>query len=620
MFNKFSVRLRLILLLAVTSTALFGLGLVGYMGVKLMNNEIDHVYLGGIDEVERIMNVRYNLTWVIVNDLEKLREGSIKPTEALEHMQQAREKALGEWNDYIKTDLFLGDNIKKQWDKQVEHINQAMKNNESFFLKVIEAVQQNNSEQLNALLNKNLLSTFIPLSDALRQIVSLHVQDTKNDYTDAKSSAEEYSRLMIFGFFLALFLSFLIAYAIIRSIVQPLQYVVENVDRLAEGDTSMVIQSQEGGEIGKLLNAMQNMIGNSNKMSLILAGFASGDLTYKVSPRSENDGLGISLNKMSTQMRTMIGDIKEEVNVLTSSSQEILSSLSQLSSGSAESAAAVTETTTTLEELKQTAHVSSEKAKDVLTNAEETLSTVKSSEKSVQSVIEDMNQIRDRMQIISESILKLSEKSLAIAEIMDSVNDIAEQSNLLAVNAAIEAAKAGEQGRSFGVVAQEIRTLAEQSKGATIQVRALLNDIQNATNAAVLATEQGSKAVAKGVEQSNQTTEAIKELAGNMIRVTQSANQIVLSNQQQSVGTEQISIAMSNINESTQQHVDRLKEIEGAVSALNKVSTSLKGLTDQYKLVSIDENEKVGGEHLPHLIDKIQKTSYSKSRQEQPLR
>lgn len=260
-------------------------------------------------------------------------------------------------------------------------------------------------------------------------------------------------------------------------------------------------------------------------------------------------------------------------------SQDIKTSIAHLSSGATETAAAVTETTTTIEELKQTADISVDKAKDVLANAQETLQAVSSSEKSVTSTLEDINQIRDRMQVISDSILKLSEKSLAIAEIMDSVGDIAEQSNLLAVNAAIEAAKAGEAGRSFSIVAQEIRTLAEQSKGATVQVRSLLNEIQTATNAAVLATEQGSKAVAKGVDQSTKTNQTIQELTGKMTRVTQAANQIVLSNQQQRIGTEQITVAISQINEAANQHVEHIKQIEEAVDTLNHVADALKVLT-----------------------------------------
>ena len=127
--------------------------------------------------------------------------------------------------------------------------------------------------------------------------------------------------------------------------------------------------------------------------------------------------------------------------------------------------------------------------------------------------IEVMNRIREQMESIAESIVRLSEQGQTIGEIIATVNDLAEQSNLLAVNAAIEAARAGEQGKGFAVVAQEVKSLAEQSKQATAQVRAILGDIQKATNSAVMATEQGSKAVEAGVAQSTQAGEAIRLLA-----------------------------------------------------------------------------------------------------------
>ncbi len=584
--------MRLTVLIIVTWTTLLALGCFGYLGTKFQNNKVDEVYFGGVNKLEQLIRIKNNLGWVIISNLEKARNELLKPEEALNLIQQTRTKSLEEWNDYLSKDPYLTNNLLNQRNAKVEQINQLLKNSDDFFRKVKDALQQNDKEQITSILKNDVYPIFEPIAETLQQIIQLHMNNVDQDFIEAKDQSQKFGLLMVISLLISLSIYTIFSYVIVRSIVQPLKYVVQNVDRMAEGDTSMNIHLEAGGELGQLLKSISNMNVSTEKMSSILAEYASGDLSNKASPRSDRDILGISLNEMSSQMRTMIGEIKNEVNVLTSSSHEIMASLSQLSSGTAESATAVTETTATLEELKQTAHVSSEKAKEVLASAEETLQTVDASAKSVQSVIEDMNQIRDRMQIISESILKLSEKSLLIAEIMNSVNEIAEQSNLLAVNAAIEAAKAGEQGRSFSVVAQEIRTLAEQSKGATVQVRSLLNEIQGATNSAVMATEQGSKAVAKGVEQSNQTTKAIKNLTGNMTQVTQSANQIVLSNQQQSIGTEQISIAMSNINEATQQHVEKLKKIEDAVSALSKVSTSLKGLTDQYKLNNLDGEER----------------------------
>ena len=102
-----------------------------------------------------------------------------------------------------------------------------------------------------------------------------------------------------------------------------------------------------------------------------------------------------------------------------------------------------------------------------------------------------MNHIREQMESIADSVVRLSEQGQAISEIIATVNDIAEESNLLAVNAAIEATRAGEFGKGFAVVAQEVKSLAEQSRQATAQVRTILMEVQKATSAAVMATEQG---------------------------------------------------------------------------------------------------------------------------------
>ena len=157
-------------------------------------------------------------------------------------------------------------------------------------------------------------------------------------------------------------------------------------------------------------------------------------------------------------------------------------------------------------------------------------------------------------------------------------------SNLLAVNAAIEAAKAGDQGKGFGVVAQEIRTLAEQSKGATIQVKEILSDIQNATNAAVLATEQGAKAVEKGIKRSWETNTSMHKLVDSVADVAESANQIVLASQQQLLGVDQVNVAMASINDAAQQHIKNMRAIENTVKASNTIGQTLQDITDQYIL------------------------------------
>ena len=183
-----------------------------------------------------------------------------------------------------------------------------------------------------------------------------------------------------------------------------------------------------------------------------------------------------------------------------------------------------------------------------------------------------------------KSLIALIWSSQSIGGIIASVTDIADQSNLLAVNAAIEAAKAGEHGRGFAVVAQEIKNMAEQSKQATLQVRNILNDIQKATGAAVMATEQGSKAVETGVKQSRQAGEAIRLLAESNTDAVQVATQIVASSQQQVVGMDQISTAMQNINQAGAETAASMTQSERSAQNLHDLGQKLKEIVERIQV------------------------------------
>ena len=274
--------------------------------------------------------------------------------------------------------------------------------------------------------------------------------------------------------------------------------------------------------------------------------------------------------------RAITRELRENIAQLSSSSAEILATTTQVASSAAETAAAVSETTATVEEVKQTAQHASQKAKYVSDSAQKASNVSQAGRRSVEEALHVMHRIREQMGSIAESIVQLSEQSHAIGQIIATVNDLAEQSNLLAVNAAIEAARAGEQGKSFGVVAHEIRSLAEQSKQATGQVRTILGDIQKATNVAVLATEQGNKAVEAGVKQSSETDEAIRLLSASINEAAQAATQIAASSHQQMVGMDQVAVAMNNIKEASEQNVAGTRQAELAAQGLHQMGVRLR--------------------------------------------
>jgi methyl-accepting chemotaxis protein len=299
---------------------------------------------------------------------------------------------------------------------------------------------------------------------------------------------------------------------------------------------------------------------------------------------AERQRIAEMLKKRTAELMHLLEKVKETVNILSSSSSEILAATTQVASGTSETATAISETTTTVEEVRQAAQLSSRKAQNLSENAEKVVQISRTGQKAVEETAAGMLHIRNQMESIANTIVRLSEQGQSIGGIIATVTDLADQSNLLAVNAAIEAAGAGEQGRRFAVVAQEIRSLAEQSKQATAQVRDILNDLQKATSAAVMATEQGNKAVNAGVKQSAQAGEAIETLSKSTEEAMQVAIQIVTSSKQQEVGMDQICTAMENINQAGVETVASMRQSEEAAKNLHELGNKLKEMMEQFKV------------------------------------
>ena len=373
--------------------------------------------------------------------------------------------------------------------------------------------------------------------------------------------------------------------ALADGIATPLKQFTEVAERVALGDLEVTIpEANRKDEVGNLANSFRRMVANIGGLANMTKRVAAGDLSARVTPQSERDVMGNALATMVENLRSQTLAIQEVVNVLAASGAEILASTTQVASSASETASAVNETTATLEEVKQTSQLATQKIRQVADEAQKSLLVSQNGKQSVEDAIRGMNRIREQMETIAESIVSLSEQSQAIGEIIATVNDLAEQSNLLAVNAAIEAAKAGEHGKGFSVVAHEVRSLAVQSKEATSQVRTILSDIQKATNVAVMATEQGSKAVEAGERQSAEAGESIRVLADNIAEAANASIQIAASSHQQMVGMEQVALAMENIKEASTMSVTSTRQAEQSAQGLHELGQKLKGLVEQFKL------------------------------------
>jgi methyl-accepting chemotaxis protein len=265
-------------------------------------------------------------------------------------------------------------------------------------------------------------------------------------------------------------------------------------------------------------------------------------------------------------------------NDLAQSASELLTASHEQASGATEQASAVSEVSTTIEELGSTARQIALAAEQVAQASGQTLENLSEGQDAVDRSIQAMDRIRSRMQDVSSRVLNLGERSQQIGEIIDLINDLSDETHLLALNAAIEAAGAGEHGRRFAVVAAEVKSLANRALAAAKEVKGVIAEIQQATNSAVLAAEEGGKEVERGVELAHSAGQVMNEIVMVAERTAQSGAEISLATAQQQSASEQVVETMREIADVARRTATGARQVQDAAQRLTMIANRLHGL------------------------------------------
>lgn len=276
----------------------------------------------------------------------------------------------------------------------------------------------------------------------------------------------------------------------------------------------------------------------------VLQRLSLGDLTYKVNIKSRDEASAVlyRVEKLREQLLQTISKVYEMVENLTAASRDLSSSSQNISQGASEQASSAEEVSSSIEEMAANIHQNADNAKKA---AEISKKLASSTTEMVNAAVTSQKQINE------------------IAKKVAIINEIAFQTNILALNASVEAARAGEQGKGFGVVAHEVGKLADRSKAAAAEIDEL-------AQTSVKVIENAGKFIKQIVPEINSSSQMVESIDA--------------ASEEQQLGADQISEAILQLNEVTQQNAAASEEIATSAQELSSQSETLLDELTFFKL------------------------------------
>lgn len=367
---------------------------------------------------------------------------------------------------------------------------------------------------------------------------------------------------------ISLILALIVTFFFISWQLKPLSSFMESFRKMKNGDLRDQVKMSKKDlkrkdEIGIMAGIFNEMLEELNK------------LVVDINQQAEN--LNSSAEKMDQNSR--------EVN---KGAEEVGLAVENLSAGSEEQLAQIEESNNNVQRLNQEIKEVDKNAEEIASGADEVLASIEKGNQSVSSSISNINDLSQETKEVAELIQNLGRMSEEIGDIVVLINDISNQTNLLALNAAIEAARAGEAGRGFSVVADEIRSLAEESAGATEKISKLIEKIQLGVNEAVNSMDQNEELVGASVETIEETNSIFKEIRNVSNNLGSSINNVVNRISSMRKESENVENAINDIAKVTRDFASSSEQI--SASTQEQAASTDEILSTAVELKSMSED------------------------------
>jgi len=543
MFNSFSIRAKIISVVAVLLVVMTGMGLLAVKNMRSINANTVDIATIWLPSVRVLGDLRAGVITYrnVVREhmLAETLEEKLAAEKTLATVIESNTKIRQTYEPLITSPEERA--LYAEWSKLWEEY----KNGTQEVMALSRKAAGQAPHEAHDLNTKTVNKIGISADEVLKKDIDLN--NTGAEKATAEAADSYSSALVMLAVILgvAIIAGIGISFYLVRDVSEGIASIVKPMQALGQGDlTASVPRQGEKTEIGAMADVLQVF-----KEALIAKKAADEAAAQDAEAKIAR---GRRVDNITREFESMIGEI---VNTVSSASSQLEASAGTLSNTAARSQELATTVSAASEEA--TANVQS-----VASATEELTSSVNEISRQVQESARMAGDAVGQARTTTERVSELSKAATRIGDVVELINTIAGQTNLLALNATIEAARAGEAGRGFAVVASEVKALAEQTAKATGEIGQQITGIQAATQDSV---------------------NAIREISGTIEKLSEISATIASAVEEQGAATQEISRNVQQAAEGTQQVSSNITDVQrGATetgSASSQVLSAAKSLS-----------------------------------------
>jgi len=325
----------------------------------------------------------------------------------------------------------------------------------------------------------------------------------------------------------------------------------------------------------------------------------------------ETHSMAVSINTMLESLRTLVRQIRETAERVSESSrtlsstaleinastEEVAQAIEQISGGAETQAEMLSRSSKVIHEMAISVDLVARRAKETAKAARETSITAQKGGDLANDSLERMKSFFDSVELIGMQFMDLNGKLQQVGKIADFIVDMARQTNLLALNASIEAARAGEYGKGFGVVAEEVRKLADGSAKSATEIVEMIDLVKVESRRLQETITDSSRGIIAGKKNVDTTADSFKQILATVIETERKANSIADLSQMQTTGAARM---VSMVDEIAKVAEDNAASTEEVSAATEEQHSAMQEMVFQTQELSKLADE------LLHSVEKFQ--------------